>query len=44
MKWPEERGLTGASDGSRLIPQLVRAGSMPLPVSSPDAVFDAATA
>ena len=39
MKLSEERGLTGMGDASRLISQLGRAGSVLLPVLSPDAVF-----
>ncbi len=39
MKLSEERGLTGSGDASRLISQLGRAGSVLLPVLSPDAVF-----
>ena len=39
MKLSEERGLTGMGDASRLISQLGRAGSVLLPVLSPEAVF-----
>ena len=41
MTLTEERGLTGAGDASRLISQLGRAGSVLLPVLSPDAIFGA---
>ncbi|MET0384000.1 MAG: chemotaxis protein CheW [Burkholderiaceae bacterium] len=41
MKLSEERGLTGSGDASKLIAQLGRAGSVLLPVLSPEAVFGA---
>jgi chemotaxis signal transduction protein len=43
MKLSDERGLTGMGDGSRLIAQLARTGSVLLPVVSPAAVFNGTT-
>ena len=39
MKLSEERGLTGLNDSSRLIAHLARAGSVLIPVLSPEALF-----
>ncbi len=44
MRLTEARGLTGMGDGSRLISQLARSGSVLIPVLSPQVMFGVSTA
>jgi hypothetical protein len=43
MKLSEEKGLTGLNDPSKLIAHLARAGSVLIPVLSPEALFGASS-